>query len=333
MKAFYAFLKIVVKLTLRLYFHRIKIEGVDNIPRNAPLIVSPNHQNAFLDALLVGAFMPISLFYLTRQDVFTRWSRPLLRMMHMIPIYRIRDGYSKLSLNDAIFESCRELFKNGDSVLIFAEGNHGRNHYLRPLTKGAARLALQAQDTMNENLMVLPVGINYFEHQAANSTVLIKFGCPISVSKYLNGYQESKAKGLINLRDAISVGMKETLVIPEETADYKELSDYIFQPAHEDFSFNELKAVHKSETPPIKRKKKHLLAWILNPFPMLIIKLIIRRVDDVVFHSSLKFGVGLVVFPIWWLLVFFIMMGVSGINIALLAVTVMAFGLYYSYLR
>lgn len=334
MKAFYAFLKVLMKLALRFYFHRIRIEGVENIPRNTPLIITANHQNAFLDALLVGAFIPIPLYYLTRQDVFTRWSRPLLRLMHMIPIYRIRDGYSKLSLNDAVFESCRELFKKRDSVLIFAEGNHGKNHYLRPLTKGAARLALQSQEKLNKDMMVLPVGINYFDHQAPNSTVLLKFGEPISVSTFQKRYQENKAKGLIKLRDVISNGMKETLIIPEETTNYEELADFIFQHDHEDLSFEELRLLNSSSlSRPIKTKKKHTLAWILNPVPLLIIRKVISRVDDVVFHSSLKFGLGLLLFPFWWLFIFLIMIALAGIKIACLAVIVMVFGLYYSYQR
>ena len=213
MNVFYSCFKLLIKLTLRFYFHKIKIEGLENVPKNTPLIITPNHQNAFLDALLVGAFIPIPLplHYLTRQDVFNRWSKPFLRFLHMLPIYRIRDGYSKLSLNDAVFEACRDIFSNKGSILIFAEGNHGIHHFLRPLTKGAARLALQSEEGIDEDMMVLPVGLNYFNHQASNSTVLINFGKPIPVKEHLREYQNNRAKGLIAMRDAISKGMSAVL--------------------------------------------------------------------------------------------------------------------------
>lgn len=323
-----------MKLSLRIYFHRIKIEGAENVPKNTPLIVTPNHQNAFLDALLVGAFIPIPLHYLTRQDVFNRWSGPFLRLINMMPIYRIRDGYSNLSRNDTVFEGCRNLFMQNGSVLIFAEGNHGRHHFLRPLTKGAARLALQSQDILENDMMVLPVGLNYFNHQVANSTVIIKFGKPIPVDEYVQGYQTNHAKGLIEMRDAISSGMKDVLVIPEKTAEYDVQTQAIFQEKHEEFSFQELRSLPFLETAiDGKRKKNHLLAWLLNPIPMLIIGRVIGKIEDVVFHSSLKFGIGLFLFPFWWLLVFLTMFYLVGINIALLMVIVMVFGLYYSYLR
>lgn len=334
MDVFYPCFKIFMKLMLRSYFHKIKIEGQENVPRNIPLIVSPNHQNAFLDALLVGAFIPIQLHYLARQDVFTRWSKPLLKLMHMMPIYRIRDGYSKLSQNEEVFAGCRDLFDNQGSVLIFAEGNHGPHYFLRPLTKGAARLALQSQKSLESEIMVLPVGLNYFDHQRANSTVLINFGKPIPVKDYLKKYETNKAKGLIEMRDAISQGMKDVLVIPDDSKEYELQSKKIFQHKHEDLSFEKLKSLAFAAVDIEEQKKeRHLFAWILNPVPLFIIKRIIQRVDDTVFHSSLKFGIGLVLFPLWWLLVFFAMFFPFGINIALLTVIVMITGLYYSYQR
>ena len=333
MNFFYSCFKILIRFSLQFYFHKIKIEGRENVPKNTPLVITPNHQNAFLDALLVGAFIPISLHFLARQDVFKRWSRPILRSLKMLPVYRIRDGYSSLSKNDTVFETCRDIFSLNGSVLIFAEGNHGRYHYLRPLTKGAARLALQSEAVLDKEMMVLPVGLNYFQHLKANSTVLIKFGKPIPVRTYLDQFNENQAKGLIALRDAIAAGMKKTLVIPEESSDYEEKVQVIFQEKNEDLSFDELRSIHGSEILEPIKSRKYFLAKFLNPVPFLIIRLVIGRVEDVVFHSSLKFGIGLFLFPLWWLVVFCIMFFLTGINIALLMVIVMIFGLYYSYLR
>lgn len=321
-----------MRLSLRFYFKKIRIEGLDNIPRDTPLLITPNHQNALIDPLLVGAFAPIPIHYLTRSDVFKWWLKPLLTRVNMMPIYRIRDGYSKLSLNDQVFSSCREVFKKNGSVLIFAEGNHGKEYFLRPLTKGAARLALQSEETLGNGLVVLPVGLNYFNHQKSNSVVLIKFGEPIPVSDYLEIYKSNPTKGLIEMREGIGQGMKKVLVIPEADTDYESRKEKIFQPKHENLSFKELKDLDISKVSlEKKRNSRHWLARILNPLPFLIINWMINRVDDVVFHSTLKFGIGLFSFPIWWLIVFSFLSMAVGINIALLAVIVMISGLFYSY--
>lgn len=323
-----------MRLMLKLYYHQIKVEGIENVPRNTPLIVTPNHQNALLDPLLVGAFIPIPLHYLTRSDVFTRWTSPILKLFNMMPVYRIRDGYSKLSLNDKIFADCKEIFKRKGSVLIFAEGNHGKEYFLRPLTKGASRLALQSQSELSEKLMILPVGLNFFEHQKPQSTVLIKFGEPISVQEYLDEYEENQSKGLIKMREAISGAMKSTLVIPDETSDYELRKQTVFQSDHESLSFDELRSIDPSKTQVQKSEKKnHRIAKILNPIPFLIIAHKLSKVEDIVFHSTLKFSIGLIAFPIWWMSVFFLLFWSVGINIAILSVIVMVSGLFYSYQR
>ncbi len=319
---------------LRLYFRKIRIEGIENIPEGKPLLVTPNHQNALIDALLVGAFTPVPLHYLTRSDVFKPWLKPLLHRVNMMPIYRIRDGYSKLSLNDQVFAECKEVFKNKGSILIFAEGNHGKEYFLRPLTKGAARLALQSQAEIEDDLMLLPIGLNFFSHQKPQSTVLIKYGEPVSIKKYLSVYQENQAKGLINMRDAISEGMKQTLIIPDQKGDYEKRKKAIFQERHEDLSFHELKKIDLAGVGLTDhRVSNHWLAKILNPLPFLMIQRVIRKEEDVVFHSTLKFGVGLFAFPVWWALIFLLLSLSVGINIATLAVLVMVTGLFYSYQR
>ncbi|MEQ8905089.1 1-acyl-sn-glycerol-3-phosphate acyltransferase [Ekhidna sp.] len=319
---------------LRLYYHKIKVEGIENVPKRVPLLVTPNHQNALMDPLLVGAFAPIPLHYLTRSDVFNKWTNPILRLFNMMPVYRIRDGYSKLALNDKIFTDCSAIFQSKGSVLIFAEGNHGKEYFLRPLTKGASRLALKSQAELNEDLMVLPVGLNFFEHRKPRSTVLIKFGEPISVRDYLADYEENQSTGLIKMREAISIAMKSTLVIPDETQDYELRKQAIFQPKNESLSFKELRSIDPTKVKTEKREKRHhRLAKILNPIPFFVIARKLSNVEDVVFHSTLKFSIALIAFPLWWLSVFLLLFWSVGINIAILAVIVMILGLFYSYQR
>ena len=331
MRLFYRSFKWFIRVTLSIYFKKITIEGRGSIPKNSPLIFTPNHQNAFLDALLVGAFSPIDLHFITRSDVFNRWTKPFLRLLHMIPIYRIRDGFSKLSENQAIFKACERLFAEKKSILIFAEGNHGEHHYLRPLTKGTARLALQAQESLNEDLKIIPVGLNYFHHQQPGTKVILVFGEPIRVSSCLNQYQESKGYGLTTLRDAIAEGMKSTLVIPEKTEDYEERKNGIFTTENEQLSFTDLRNLKNSPTQTHKRLRKKYLSKILNPIPFIVIHKIIHSTDDVVFHSSLKFAMGLFLFPIWWLFGTILIGYFFGIIWASIAVAAMVTTLFFDY--
>ena len=94
-------------------------------------------------------------------------------------------------------------------------------HFLRPLTKGTARLAFQAQEKMNSDLMIVPVGINYFHHYRPRNRCIIKFGNALRVKDYQKRYHENKAKGLIALKDDLTIAMKEQLLIPDK-GDYND---------------------------------------------------------------------------------------------------------------
>lgn len=322
------------KQLLQLFFYRIKIEGMENIPEGAAVIFAPNHQNALLDPLLVADFQKRPIHFLTRSDVFNRWTRPILRKLNMMAIYRIRDGYAKLSQNDAVFEACHEVLQRKGAVLIFPEGNHGEHHYLRPLTKGIARLALRTQAEMEEPLFIQPVGLNFFEHRKPQSSVVIRYGNPLAVKDFLSRYDVNEPKALIELRDAVSAAMKETLIVPEETDDYAIRVDKIFQAKHESLSFEELKGLD-IETLSVDRRpvRKHWLARLLNPIPFFVVGKFLKGSDDVAFHGTLKVFIGAVVFPLWWAVIGLALSFTVGIKIAALAVIVMVFGLFYSYQR
>ena len=224
----------LVYLGLHAYFNKIEINGAENVPdpKTTPFIYAPNHQSAFMDALVVGGLSPVPVNYLTRSDIFVPPWTWILDALNMIAIYRMRDGYGKLGKNDAVFETCIDLFKNRKPVLIFPEGNQGRHYYLRPLTKGTARLAMQAQENLDVDLKVLPVGINYFRHDYPRHKLILNFGKPINVSAYMAQYQNAKPRALNDFRTELSDSLKSLMVIPEETENYEDadilmVSDFI----------------------------------------------------------------------------------------------------------
>lgn len=331
MNIFYFSLKILIRFSLRIYFRNVKIEGAENVPKNVPLLITPNHQNALMDALVVGAFFPRNIYFLARQDVFNSWSKPILKALKMMPVYRIRDGYSQLKNNDGIFNACFDLFSTNKSVLIFPEGNHGEHHYLRPLTKGAARMALQSEEAMNKSLMILPVGVNYFDHKRARSTVLTVYGKPIPVSDFSEGYQKNPAIALKDLRKIMTEAMQETLVIPEESTNYEKEKAAIFQEKHSHLNLSQLREIKIEEDLGIKPTGKRVIARVLNPFPFWMIERKLRSLKDLVFTSTIKFSIGLITFPLWWTIVFVLFSLFFDIYIGGLIVFTMVVGLFYSY--
>ncbi len=298
----------------RLYFGKVELVGIEQIPVGKPIIYSCNHQNAFMDALLVGAFSPVKITSLTRSDVFGNHAGMwFMNALQMQPIYRIQDGIDKLALNEGTFELVRNRLKAHQGVLIFSEGNHGNEYYLRPLSKGSSRMALESQEKMmEEDLQVVPVGLNYFHHQRPVHKLSIVFGAPIAVKDFWDEYQSHPAKGTNLLKKHITEGMRNAMILPDQTDDY-EAKKTLINYKNEAWSFPDFKReltqgseklIPLGATRTILYKLGIALG-IFNFLPLLILQQICGKVKDIVFHGSFKWGAALFLFPLWWLVVFF----------------------------
>ncbi len=309
----YIILRAYVWFGLQFYFRKIIIQGDKCIPAG-PVIFAANHQNAFLDALLIVCFNSHTTHFLTRADIFkkpfTRW---VLSTLNMFPVYRIRDGWKSLAENKTTFGYCHEVFLRNEAVVIFPEGNHGGRRNLRPLSKGFTRLAsesLQLQPSMK--IHVVPVGINYSDHQAFRSSVSILFGSPILSSSYMNDQGQFDAAAL---RDKLSEELK-NLMTHIDDANYESVIHKL-ELAHPNYldpvSTNNLIArIRRNENVTAHAPQSgagslllplHLVSQFINIIPLFVWRQIRPAIKDPVLIASIKFGVGIFLFPIFYFMV------------------------------
>ncbi len=205
----------LVKFGLHLFYRRIIIEGKENLPKNSPILFVPNHQNSFMDALLVVTHVKPFIYFLTRAQAF---NPPLmgkfLRSLNMLPVYRVRDGFSSVNKNKAIFEECIGYMKRNDAILIFAEANHDLKRRIRPLSKGFTRIAFDAEvhENWNMGLQVVPVGLNYTSHRNSRNDVRIVFGEAIEIKEFEGIYKENEREAADQLKAKVAEGMKKTVM-------------------------------------------------------------------------------------------------------------------------
>ncbi len=199
----------------RLYF-KTEIVGLEKLPPNTTLIFAPNHQNALMDALgMLSLYPNWQPIFLARADIF---KKPLvikiLTFLKIMPVYRIRDGYENLSLNDEIFLKTMDVLNNKNGLIILPEGNHAGFKRLRQLKKGIARIAFQAEDASNGtlNIHIVPVGLEYSNYVRFHSKFLIRIGQPFEVSKYLDLYHQNKALAYNALIAELEQGMKKEMI-------------------------------------------------------------------------------------------------------------------------
>jgi hypothetical protein len=226
----------------------------------------------------------------------------------MLPVYRIRNGYSNLKKNDEIFSKCYDLLGLGKFMLMFSEGGHHNEYYLQNLSKGSSRLAFKAaQQNPGKKIYLQPVGINYGHHQQPQCTLHLVYGQPIEVSDFID-LKLNDVENISILKLELQNRMKACLWLPENTENYyiqkKKINKHTTQ-----VDFKTLKTALKNnhtKMPEVKPKSKTrkvliLLLSIPNIIPLWITRKIIRKLEDIVFVSSLKYVLGVFLFPIWWL--------------------------------
>lgn len=329
----YIFWRGVAKINALLYFSKIEINGEENVPADdAPFIYAVNHQAAFLDAVLVGTLSPFPVYYLTRSDVFKPATRWILDSFNMIPIYRIRDGFSALSKNEAIFETIKDLLLQDKRILIFPEGNHYHTHFLRTVSKGVSRIAFNSQLVNDKDILVVPVGLNYFSHTRSARKLILNYGKPIRVKDYMPEGEKPGPRDLNKFRVAVSDAIKENLVIPEDDGNY-ENRKLVFNRKNEKLSFQEIRQLANSDQQFVEQPTSAFAnilskALLIPNLPAFLLYYWVQnnKISQVAFISSIKLAFGMFIFPTWLLLSFLIVgliwgWSIGGIVIAIQLIT------------
>ena len=224
---------LIVRTGMRTYFKKYEMPNFDQLPTNTGLLFAANHQNAFLDPIVLAGHLKKPVYFLTRADIFKKkLANKILRKVHMLPIFRQRDGVNTAEKNKATFDQCFDILHSKDHVLIFPEGNHNYKKHLRiPLKKGISRIALGAAEKYNFDIpiFIVPMGLDYSNHFNMNSEMLMNFGDPIDVSSYYKDYQENPTETINQLTKDIALKLKELVLDIEDQENYLNIYNVLHQ--------------------------------------------------------------------------------------------------------
>ncbi len=250
----YAFLKHYVNFSFRSYFRKLTVRGKENIPKDSPVIFAPNHQNALMDALAVLYTTDDQPVFLARSDIFRKKTiARILTFLKLLPIYRIRDGYGNLKLNDYIIKKIHDILSKNHYLVIFPEGNHGEKKQLRSLKKGISRIAFQTEEQHDYtlDLKVVPVGLDYSNYYNFNEDLFVNFGKPIDISQFIDLYKENPSKAHLAFRKELSKELKKYMV-HIESQDYYETINLLRKiyktPVKKELGLKNLKQPNKFKT-------------------------------------------------------------------------------------
>jgi 1-acyl-sn-glycerol-3-phosphate acyltransferase len=218
----YDLIRIGIKFVYPKFFREVEIRGSENLPENEPLIFAGNHQCGLMDPLAVIQYQKHPIVYMARADIFkSKLNRILLRYIKVSPIYRIRDGYENLAKNEQQMKEAIGVLLDRKQLGLMPEGNHGKDHKLRPLVKGLFRIGYSAEILLENraHVKIIPVGIDYSHYQHAGSDLVVTYGEPIELKDFLPLYLENQAVGLNVLRNELTTALS-GLMHDIRSADY-----------------------------------------------------------------------------------------------------------------
>ena len=157
----YVLVRALSRLLLRLFYARVEVVGVENVPPRGALIVAANHHNSIVDAMIGIAVIPRRLRILANAPLFRHpLIGPFLRTMGGLPVHRRKEAGDDPAKNAALFDATTAALASGGAILIFPEGVTQPEPSLQELRTGTARMLLAAEAASPAlSVTLLPVGL------------------------------------------------------------------------------------------------------------------------------------------------------------------------------
>ena len=171
------------------------VEGIDNVPRQGPVILASNHLS-FADSVVIPVVAPRKVVFLAKEEYFTapglkgHLSRAWFTGLGMVPVSRDDTRSALGSLQTAL-----EVLERGEALGLYPEGTRSRDGRLYRGRTGVAQLALMS------GAPIVPVGLAGTERlQPVGSRlprlveVEVRFGEPIELGGAYDGVAPGRAR-------------------------------------------------------------------------------------------------------------------------------------------
>jgi 1-acyl-sn-glycerol-3-phosphate acyltransferase len=169
----YTFARIILTLPTLLIW-RVRAIGVENVPKDGPLVLAPNHFSQ-MDHFFAGVYLRRKIRFMAKSQLF---GPPVLTYIYKHGgVFPIRRGHH----DEEAIETARILVEQGEMLLVYAEGGRSRSQQLGEPKPGIGRIALET------GAPIVPVAIHGSERarqwkRFRFPKVTVQFGEPLSFS-------------------------------------------------------------------------------------------------------------------------------------------------------
>ncbi|MFP6901534.1 MAG: lysophospholipid acyltransferase family protein [Opitutales bacterium] len=115
-------------------FHRLRVHGLENVPKKGSFILAVNHAS-FFDPPIAVCRLPRPVHFFARSSLFRGFFGKLIANLNAIPVNQ--DGDSDVKA----IKSVLGLLRKGDSLLLFPEGTRSFDGGLQEAQRGIGMIA------------------------------------------------------------------------------------------------------------------------------------------------------------------------------------------------
>jgi len=195
----YAMAMGVVRFETRLLGIRVRVEGLESVPKTACVFVANHASN--IDPMALIPALPRRVGILVKQELFRiPIFATAMRVAQFVPVDRGDKDSTTAAVSTAV-----ENLKKGFSYVIFSEGTRSPDGRLRPFRRGAFTMAIEA------GVPVVPVSIGGAQHRMGKGErvvhpgeVTIRFGESVDGASYT---MERRAEFAARVHDLVAAGL------------------------------------------------------------------------------------------------------------------------------
>lgn len=212
LRLIYAVLRLVVWVSVRIFYRRRLVLGRPHFRFDGPAIVVANHPSTLMDVFHPALEICQEMFFLANYGLFRHpVSRWLLSRLFCIPVMRpedVRPGEERD--NSQAFEASFQHLERRGVLFIAPEGTSWMNRFVRPLKTGTARIALgaEARNGWRLGVVVVPVGLSYSAPHRFRSDVVVNAGLPVRVADWRDIWETDPAAAIEGLTQHLEAQLK-----------------------------------------------------------------------------------------------------------------------------
>lgn len=212
----YSVLRYFVRLGLQWYVPDLRVKDLTLATYSGPSILVSNHPNSLFDALVLAAYSPVEIRFLTRGDIFEKpVANVLLRALFQLPVYKRNDDDEYAVKNDFTFDECIRCLAAGKHILIFPEGRSRNLWELQPFMNGGLTSLLERAYRADLPLQIQAYALNYNSFQHVPKSVEITALPTLDSTDFIENHVIQTGEVIAALRMRLQTAMSTEPLTPQ----------------------------------------------------------------------------------------------------------------------